>query len=150
VLTLEELAAIEAIRRVLTLYGQLLDDLRFAEWGELFTDDAIWRVPQTTLRGRADIVAGLRAIEPDRPGQVKHVSFTPVLDFESGSRARVWTDFLTLSLGADDAWLVSGAGRYHDVIVFDGSRWRFQTRDVDVRWPPGSEPLTDLVATPRG
>jgi hypothetical protein len=36
----ETLVEIERIRRVIAQYGQLLDDLRFEEWGALFTEDA--------------------------------------------------------------------------------------------------------------
>ena len=35
---------LEAIRRVIAIYGQLLDSKRLAEWGELFAEDAVFRV----------------------------------------------------------------------------------------------------------
>ena len=35
---------LEAIRRLIAIYGQLLDSKRFREWGELFTEDAVFRV----------------------------------------------------------------------------------------------------------
>jgi hypothetical protein len=75
------------------------------------------------------------------------VSLTPVIDFESDTRARVWTDQLALSC-PDQTWSVAAAGRYHDVVVLDDGRWRFASREADVRWPPGSDPLSDIVPTP--
>jgi len=66
------LRARDEIGRLMALYGQLLDDLRLEEWGELFTDDAIWRIPSVT----------------------------------------------------------------------------FASREADVRWPPGSDPLSGIVLTP--
>ena len=35
-----DLESLEAIRRLMAIYAQLLDAKRIAEWGELFTDDA--------------------------------------------------------------------------------------------------------------
>ena len=141
------LRARDEIGRLMALYGQLLDDLRLEEWGELFTDDAIWRIPSVTFEGRAAIVEGVGAMEPPHPGRVKHVSFTPVIDFESETRARAWTDQIALHC-PDETWVVVAAGRYHDVVVLEGGRWRFASREADVRWPPGSDPLSGIVPTP--
>ncbi len=41
--------AILGIQRTVTLYGQLLDDLRMEDWGRLFTDDAVWAMPSFTF-----------------------------------------------------------------------------------------------------
>jgi hypothetical protein len=142
-----ELQARDAIGRLLSLYGQLLDDLRLDEWGQLFTEDAIWRILSVTFRGRQDIVKGVGGMEPDHPGFVKHLTFPPVIDFESDTRARVWADQMALT-SHSDGWLVAAAGRYHDVVVLDEGRWRFASREADVRWPPGSHALTDIVPTP--
>ena len=98
---LRELRARDAIGRLIALYGQLLDDLRLDDWGELFTDDAVWRIPGITFEGRAEIKRGVGDMEPPQPGRVKHMSFTPVIDFESGSRARAWTDQVALHCPED-------------------------------------------------
>ena len=144
---LAELQARYAIGRLMSLYGQLLDDLRLEEWGELFSEEAIWRIPSVTFEGRSAIVEGVGAMEPPVPGRVKHLSFPPVIDFESATRARVWTDQVALHC-PDETWMVVSAGRYHDLVEFDGTRWRFVSREADVRWPPGSDPLTAIVPTP--
>jgi hypothetical protein len=144
---LAELQARDAIGRLVALYGQLLDDLRLEEWGGLFTEDAIWRIPSVTFEGRSAIVEGVGAMEPPTTGKVKHLSFPPVIDFESATKARVWTDQIALHC-PEETWLVTAAGRYYDVVVFDGQRWRFASREADVRWPPGSDALSGLVPTP--
>ena len=46
---------LEAVRRLVALYGPLLDSGRLAEWGELFTDDAVFSVYGRTYRGRVDV-----------------------------------------------------------------------------------------------
>src|SRR4051794_21139642 len=144
---LAELRARDAIGRLLSLYGQLLDDLRLEEWGQLFTEDAVWRLPSVTFTGRRQIVEGVGAMEPDQAGLVKHLTFPPAIDFESPTRARVWADQAALT-SHSDGWLVAAAGRYHDVVVLDEGRWRFASRDADVRWPPGSHALADVVPAP--
>ncbi|ADP81301.1 nuclear transport factor 2 family protein [Pseudofrankia inefficax] len=146
-MSLVELQAREAIRRLISLYGQLLDDLRLEEWGHLFTEDAIWRIPLVTFEGRAAIVEGVGAMEPAEPGRTKHLSLDPVIDFESATRARVWTDQIALQCPAE-TWTVVAAGRYYDVVEFDGTAWRFVSREADVRWPPGSAGLAGLVPVP--
>ena len=34
----------EAIRRLIAIYGQLIDSKRLQEWGDLFTEDGVFRV----------------------------------------------------------------------------------------------------------
>src|SRR3954471_15632221 len=102
---------IHAIQDVILLYGQLLDDLRMEDWGRLFTDDAVWAMPGFVFEGRAAIIKGVRAMEPDRPGYVKHLAFAPVIRFGGKDRARAWTDLLFLTRDSfGDPWKTAIAG----------------------------------------
>jgi SnoaL-like domain len=129
------------IQRLIALYGQLLDDLRLDEWGGLFTEDAVWSLPGVSFRGRAEIVKGVGAMEPREKGHVKHLSFTPIIDFEGEHRAYAWTDLLALTKSEGGAWTIAAAGRYYDTLEFSHGRWRFSSRVCDVEWPGASEPL---------
>lgn len=120
------------IERAIALYGQLLDDLRLEEWGELFTQDAVWSMPGASFRGRANIVAGVGAMEPRTPGSVKHLSFTPVIGIESEHSARAWTDLLALARNERGLWEIAAAGRYYDRFVAEGGRWRFASRVAQI------------------
>jgi hypothetical protein len=125
--------AILAIQEVITLYGQLLDDLRMEEWGRLFTEDAVWAMPGFVFEGREAIIKGVRAMEPDRPGTVKHLAFSPVIRFDGKDRARAWTDLLFLTRdGFADPWTVAIAGRYCDELVRSDGGWRFSLRACDI------------------
>jgi hypothetical protein len=135
------------IGRVITLYGQLLDDHRWSEWGELFTAGATWCSAETTLVTRPAIVDGMRAMQGPRPGPVKHVSFPPVVDVESATSARAWTDFAVM-VWHDDRWRVASAGRYHDHLVVDGDRWRFARRSADIGGAPDRPLPPGADATP--
>lgn len=141
-----DLETMYQIERLLALYGQLLDDLRMEEWGDLFTEDAVWSIPGTTFRGRDAIVQGVSAMEPPTPGRVKHVAFTPIVELEGPDSARAWADQLVFSWREDNAWRLAAAGRYHDRLVRSRGRWRFASRVVDLH--PTSKPEEPLVCGP--
>jgi len=121
----------EAIRRLIALYGQLLDSKRFDDWGRLFTQDAVFRVWGETHRGRATIQREIGGMQPDAPG--KHVVLEPVIDLDpdQSDRARCWTDLCALA-SSEDGIAIATIGRYHDRLVRDPAdgRWRFEERVI--------------------
>ena len=48
---------IEGVRRLVFLYGQLLDDSRHHEWADLFTDDAVYFGINACANGADSVVA---------------------------------------------------------------------------------------------
>jgi 3-phenylpropionate/cinnamic acid dioxygenase small subunit len=112
------------IRRTLAEYCQLLDDGRFDEWSQLFADDVTFAVMGQVLHGR-DAVRGM--IEPTQQADARgrHMLSEPLIDVD-GETARVTTDFCFVS----KELTVLAAGRYHDVLVHDGARWRFAAREI--------------------
>ncbi len=147
---------IEAVRRLMALYSQLLDDCRFEEWAQLFTDDAVFSVWGNAYSGRAAIRDGIGAMAPERPG--KHVAFATVVDFATdadGDRALAWTDFVALADAGPGEWgrsyAVATAARYYDVLVRvrgDGGEtgWRFHRRDIRMAGEPLPEGATESPA----
>ena len=120
---------LEAIRRLIAIYGQLLDSGRLEEWGELFEPDAIFRVWGRTYRGRDEIKSEIGGMQPDTPG--KHGVLQPVIDLVDASHARAWTDLFALA--SDDRGIsIATIGRYHDRIVRDAAsgQWRFARRVI--------------------
>ena len=117
----------EAIRRLMAIYAQLLDSKRIAEWGQLFTEDAVFAVWGQTWRGRAAIEAGIGGMQPELPG--KHVILIPVIDLKAPDRALVWTDLSALA-SAKEGISVATIGRYHDELVKQAGRWRIARRIV--------------------
>ena len=125
----------EAIRRLIALYGQLLDAKRLAEWGELFTEDAVFRVWGQTHRGRAAIVREIGGMQAEAPG--KHVVLQPVIDWNGGDAAWAWTDLCALATTASkdaafgrNAIGIATMGRYHDRLKrsAEDGRWRIEER----------------------
>lgn len=124
---MEELEALEAIRRLMAVYAQLLDSKRIDEWAQLFAPDASFEVWGKTYRGRAEIAAGIGGMQPALPG--KHVCLTPVIDLLGPERARAWTD-LSAFASQEDGIQIATIGRYHDELVRSDGRWRFARRAV--------------------
>jgi len=122
-----ELEEKDAIRRLMAIYAQLLDAKRVAEWGELFTEDAVFAVWGRTWSGRAAIVEGIGGMQPELPG--KHVILTPVIDLLGADRARAWTDLSAFATTKDGIGIAT-IGRYHDELVKHGGRWRYAKRIV--------------------
>jgi uncharacterized protein (TIGR02246 family) len=118
---------LDAIRRLIALYPQLLDAKRLAEWGGLFAEDAVFDVFGRTLRGRAEIVREVGAMQPAAP--LKHAVFAPIIELDAPDRARAWTDFATFAQGEKGIGIANSA-TYHDLLAKQSGRWRIAHRTI--------------------
>ena len=148
---------LDAIRRVMALYAQLIDDGRFDEWGQLFTEDAEWislpgiYSPGATkpgawiVHGRDEIVKqvceatkGLRTPE----SRSMHFSGSPIIDVK-GDKANVWCDFLIMHI-TPTKLECTATGRYYNKLEKSGGQWRFSQRvsaQQGAQLPPGLVPV---------
>jgi 3-phenylpropionate/cinnamic acid dioxygenase small subunit len=123
---------LEGVLQVIARYGQLADDRRIADVADLFTEDGRLEVRGTVWDGRAEIAA--RGGDGPDPGQrTKHVTVNPLVDVAADGRsADVRTDFLYFVAPPEGPWRLSSTGRYVDVHVLDGDRWRIKSRTVTI------------------
>ena len=132
---------IEAIRRLIALYGQLLDSGRLDDWGQLFTPDAEFRVWGSHYRGREEIVREIGGMQPPEPS--KHLAASPVVDLAGPDDARAWTDFsVVITLG--DRLAPVTLGRYHDRLARREGLWHFAARTIVMDGEPlpaGVDPI---------
>jgi hypothetical protein len=144
---------VEAIRRLIALYGQLLDDRRFEAWSELFCEEAEFlSIPGSalpgggagvSLNGRAAILETVSAVQEQLAAKhpVIHFGGNAVIDVID-DRASAWWDFLVMYLKPGGTE-IAHAGRYYADIARRDGRWRFLRR-VSVRpgypLPPGVHP----------
>jgi hypothetical protein len=133
---------LEQIRRLVTLYGQLLDSGRLADWGELFTMEATFSVYGRTYRGRAEIVREIGGMQPGPERPVKHLLLPPVIDLAPGDAALAWTDMTVFATGSEGQAAIATFGRYHDRLLRVDGRWRFRERVLVF----AGEPLPEGVA----
>jgi 3-phenylpropionate/cinnamic acid dioxygenase small subunit len=133
---------LEAIRRLIALYPQLLDAKRLAEWGGLFAEDAVFDVFGRRLAGRAEIVREIGAMQPAAP--LKHAVFAPIIELDAPDRARAWTDFATFASGPSGI-SVANFATYHDRLARHAGRWRIAHRTIV---SPGDEPPEEVGLVP--
>jgi 3-phenylpropionate/cinnamic acid dioxygenase small subunit len=113
-----------AVRRTLAAYCQTLDDGRFDEWIDVFSEDVVLMVMGHRLEGRPAVRA---FIEPTQQAEARgrHMLSEPLIDLD-GDEARVTTDYAFVS--RDNRVLSSG--RYHDVLRREPDRWRITRREI--------------------
>lgn len=119
----------EAIRRVIALYCQLIDDKRFDAWSELFADDGAFVARGMAIEGRANIREQISKLMAE--ATTKHTAGQPVIDIQpNGTEAYVWTDVVTFAK-AGDVSSIATLGRCYDHLrrSADG-RWRIARREM--------------------
>ena len=138
---------LEAIKRLVFLYSQLLDDARLDEWERLFAEDAVFTVWDQRYDGRQAIRNGIGGMSPQRPG--KHVAFAIVADID-GDRAWAWTDFTALADAGPGQWgrsyVIATVARYYDELVRAPDGWLFARRQIRMAGEPlpeGARPSPD-------
>jgi uncharacterized protein (TIGR02246 family) len=133
-----QLAAREAIRDLVARYNQLGDAGRTEPLVELFTADAVLKVPGRTLQGREAIrdffseVAGGTGRKPIRV--LRHFVATHQIDLEAEDAATGRCYYQVLTEHGLDHW-----GRYLDRYERTQGGWRFAEREatVDAAVPGG-------------
>lgn len=122
----------DAIRELLAEYCFRLDDGRFAEMAELFTEDGTWDTAFGKATGRAAIAELARNIRAQageqRPRGVHLVTNVSIaLD---GANARVRSNWAVVQNSTQGPQIGSGGG-YRDELVKDTSQWLFRYRKID-------------------
>lgn len=112
----------EAIRRVIALHAQLLDERRWTELAGLFCSDGVLPWAGQTFRGREAIIEGLPATQPPIPHRIKHFVYAPVIELY-GNEARAWSDVIVSLVPEDGPAEMSFVGRYHDHLRRENGRW---------------------------
>ena len=121
----------EAIRDLMSEYCHLIDDERFEDFMELFTEDAVVtaKIAGTTYRGRQEIRGFLENQPPEKRGL--HVTVNHRVQV-NGDTATAQADFFVVVPRAGGLHFMS-MGRYDDQLVRQDGRWRFRVRHVNTR-----------------
>jgi uncharacterized protein (TIGR02246 family) len=115
----------EAIRNLIGLHSQLTDDGDYERRVDLYTDDGVFTMGDSTSTGRDELLATFAATSaPERRG--KHITANTVMEIE-GDTASARTDFF-FSLPSPDGLKPLAAGRYADAFVKRDGRWLYSRR----------------------
>ena len=103
-------------------------------WADLFMPDAVFSIPQAELRivGHATLIEFMTDLQRTVP-HLHHV--TTSLNIELDGDWATGKSQLNEFLSQPDKIYPNLHGWYEDEYVFDGSRWRFQTRAVRMPHP---------------
>jgi uncharacterized protein (TIGR02246 family) len=123
----------EEIRRTIGGYCQRLDDGRFDEWAELFTEDARLVLMGRVTTGRDAIRRYMEIVQPDG-SRGMHVTTNSLIDVD-GDQATATTDYLFVR-PSDQGISVIAAGRYYDRLVHQRDRWQFEERSITLLGTP--------------
>jgi 3-phenylpropionate/cinnamic acid dioxygenase small subunit len=131
------------IRTVLARIAQLADTGDLEEYLTLFTEDAVWGMPDNPAvgmtanekKGHAEILAGAqerRASGLQGPGtESRHVLTTIAIDVESEDRATARSYFLFFASTSTTPTLRT-MGQYDDVLVKSERGWQLARRRITV------------------
>jgi uncharacterized protein (TIGR02246 family) len=125
----------DRIRRTLAEYSHRVDDGRFDQLEELFTEDARFLVLGSVHQGRAAIRSYLESVQGDG-SRGKHVTTNSIVDVD-GDTASVVTDYLLVRPTSSGVGIVA-AGRYHDELARQPDRWRFTSRTISMLGDQGT------------
>lgn len=134
---LQRLEDREQIWRLFMDYRRHLDRRDFAAYSRLFTDDGEWLGGLGRAQGPAAIEALLeRTLEvyPDDSTRTYHLVANPEIDVD-GDRATAESTWCFLTRDDSDRPVLSLVGHYRDVLVRDGSGWKFQRREAYLDMP---------------
>jgi len=138
-MTVQDLVEIEAIKQLKARYFRLMDQKRWAEWGEVFTEDAeidtTDDAADARISGRERIVAFVSGAIG--AAVTVHHGHMPEIEMVSPDRARgVWAmaDHLEFP-GEPPHFTVNGRGHYHEEYEksADGS-WRIKRLRLTRLW----------------
>jgi len=123
---MDRMAEILEIHKLKALYFRLMDEKRWDEWAEVFTEDFVGVYdgphPQLRFEGRAQIVAENRKILAT--ARTVHHGHMPEIELTSATTATgIWAMFDYVEL---PEFTLRGYGHYHDEYVKQDGRWRIK------------------------
>jgi 3-phenylpropionate/cinnamic acid dioxygenase small subunit len=120
---------VDGITHTLNEFCLLMDDQRFDEWANMFTEDGELTAGGTVTKSRIAIRQKIEAAYAKADGaQVKHITLNPVIEID-GDGARVVSMWQVL-VGSPRGPFIAQSGRYVDRLVREQDRWRFAAREV--------------------
>ena len=134
---MEALWKVEEIKTLKARYFRLLDTKQWAQWGELFTEDATLLVEagvntwggepgaMKAFNGREEITNGVRALH--HSSLTVHHGHMPEIELTSPVSARgVWAmEDIVEYHTANYSTLIRGHGHYHEIYKFLDGQWHF-------------------------
>lgn len=123
----------DQIGRTLAEYCQLLDDGRFDQWADLFTEDARLVLLGRVTTGRHAIRDYMMGVQSEGSRGL-HMTANILVDAD-GDTATATTDYMFVRPSGGGLAIIA-AGHYYDRLVRGGTRWRFSEREITLLAAP--------------
>jgi hypothetical protein len=128
---------VEGVRATIAAYTHALDDGRTDDVVATFCPDGACEIPGLgTHRGYDALRRAYSKWEPKRPQ--RHLVVNSFVTEEDDHEASAISDVIFMLLG-EDGWAIQLVGRYHDVLHYDGERWRFHRRTATFATEPSPQ-----------
>jgi SnoaL-like domain len=125
---LHRLADIEAIKQLKARYFRLMDQKRWDEWAQVFSEDAHLVVPEGNVdeRGRAAVVRSVsQVLEGVRTVHHGHMPEIEIIDRDHARGTWAMFDYVEFPLSAaGQRQGLQGFGHYTEEYVREGGAWR--------------------------
>jgi len=120
----------EAIRELFSEYCFHMDDRRFRELADLFTEDGEWITSYSRARGREELATLLAKINPTKESGIvrKHFVVNSLISI-TGNTATSRASYLVFA-GKGHGPEPVVAGTYVDELVKTDGGWRFKSRQL--------------------
>jgi anthranilate 1,2-dioxygenase small subunit len=133
------------IEELHTRYIRTIDDERWEEWPDLFTESCLYKIVTRENFGQGfplsimechsrgmltDRVTGLRTINVYEPHRYLHQISGLEVESVDGNVARCRSNYLVVRTMLDGAMSIFSAGVYLDKVLLDSAETRFQERVV--------------------
>ena len=138
-----ELVEIEEIKQLKARYFRFMDQKRWDEWGDVFTEDATLQYgpnPGDIFEGRDGIVEGLRNVLKD--ALTAHHGHMPEIEITGDATATgIWAMFDYVEM---PGITLKGYGHYEEEYIKDDGKWKIRnlrlTRlRVDIKTEAGED-----------
>jgi len=140
---LDRLIAIEAIRTVIARYAIAFDDHDWANFAELWAEEAVFVADGVEFAGRDHLVEFMASCLPE-DYRGKHMNSPPVIE--------LGPDLDTATAKTDVVWItqnfeVTIVARYDDDLVKRAGRWLLLRRaESGIEFKPGAPPISEAAA----
>jgi hypothetical protein len=121
------------LHELVSLYGHLIDDRRWADLEQVFTPDAVYDAADLGLpvtRSLADLLAQWTSPEGMERHPVAHHATNVVVSEDADGTVRIWSKGIGVGPGGR-----VGSVAYRDVAVRTREGWRLAERVVTLRRP---------------
>ncbi len=131
-------------QRLVTEYCHLVDHGEAAQIAELFSEDGVWKSPEVTMNGQAEVKRGFAARQANAKRMSRHVCNNFLLDVIDEDHAE-GTVYLTLYRHDGEPGRRTSplegprmVGEYRDRFVRTSEGWRFAHREIEVSFFRGA------------